>query len=54
MDQKDLQQLQAKGISQEKFEQQLAEFKTGFPFLKLEGSATIGAGIVAPTADEVE
>ena len=54
MDQKDLQQLQAKGISQEKFEQQLAEFKTGFPFLKLEGYATIGAGIVAPTADEVK
>ena len=54
MEEKDLKQLQAKGISVEKFEQQLGEFKTGFPFLKLEGSATIGAGIVAPTADEVK
>ena len=54
MEEKDLKQLQAKGISQEKFEQQLSEFKTGFPFLKLEGSATIGAGIVAPTAEEVK
>ena len=54
MTEKDLQQLQAKGISQEKLEQQLNEFKTGFPFLKLEGSATIGAGIVAPTQDEVK
>ena len=54
MEEKDLKQLQAKGISVEKFEQQLGEFKTGVPFLKLEGSATIGAGIVAPTADEVK
>ena len=54
MEEKDLKQLQAKGISVEQFEQQLGEFKTGFPFLKLEGSATIGAGIVAPTADEVK
>ncbi|MBO6234321.1 MAG: DUF4301 family protein, partial [Prevotella sp.] len=54
MEEKDLKQLQAKGISVEKFEQQLGEFKTGFPFLKLEGSATIGAGIVAPTAEEVK
>ena len=54
MEEKDLKQLQAKGISEEKFNQQLSEFKTGFPFLKLKGSATIGAGIVAPTAEEVK
>lgn len=53
LSEKDLQQLAAKGISPEKLEQQLGEFKTGFPFLKLEGPAAIGNGIVAPTADEV-
>ena len=50
---KDMQQLAAKGISQEKLEQQLGEFKTGFPFLKLEGPAAIGKGIMAPTPAEV-
>ena len=54
LSEKDLQQLAAKGITVEKFEQQLAEFKTGFPFLKLEGPAAIGKGIVAPSADEVK
>lgn len=53
LNEKDLQQLAAKGISPEKLEQQLGEFKTGFPFLKLEGPAAIGNGIVAPTAEEV-
>ena len=51
---KDLKQLAAKGITAEKLEQQLEEFKTGFPFLKLEGPAAIGNGILAPTADEVK
>ena len=51
---KDLKQLAAKGIPAEKLEQQLNEFKTGFPFLKLEGPAAIGNGILAPTADEVK
>lgn len=53
LSEKDLQQLAAKGITPEKLEQQLGEFKTGFPFLKLEGSAVIGKGIVAPSAEEV-
>ena len=54
LSEKDLQQLAAKGITVEKLEQQLAEFKTGFPFLKLEGPAAIGKGIAAPSADEVK
>ena len=54
LSEKDLQQLAAKGITVEKLEQQHAEFKTGFPFLKLEGPAAIGKGIVAPSADEVK
>lgn len=54
LSEKDLQQLAAKGITPEKLEQQLGEFKTGFPFLKLEGSAVIGKGIVAPSSEEVK
>lgn len=54
LSEKDMQQIAAKGISPEKLEQQLGEFKTGFPFLKLEGPAAIGNGIVAPTPAEVE
>ena len=41
-----------KGISEAQIERQLGEFKTGFPFLKLEAAAAIGKGIVAPTAAE--
>ena len=54
LSEKDLQQIAAKGITPEKLEQQLGEFKTGFPFLRLEGPAAIGNGIVAPDAEEVK
>lgn len=52
--QQDLKQLAQKGISEAQIEKQLGEFKTGFPFLKLEGAAAIGKGIVAPSAEEVK
>ena len=52
--QQDLKQLAQKGISEAQIERQLGEFKTGFPFLKLEGAAAIGKGIVAPSAEEVK
>ena len=48
----DKQQLAQKGISEEKLNHQLEQFKTGFPFLRLEGAAAIGKGIVAPAEDE--
>ncbi|MBQ2403565.1 MAG: DUF4301 family protein [Prevotella sp.] len=54
LSEKDLQQISAKGISPEKLEQQLNDFKKGFPFLKLEGPAAIGKGIMAPTAEDAE
>lgn len=54
LSEKDLQQLASKGITPEKLQQQLGEFKTGFPFLKLEGPAAIGNGIVAPTEEEAK
>ena len=54
LSEKDLLQLAAKGISVETLEHQLGEFKTGFPFLRLEGPASIGKGIVSPTASEAD
>lgn len=41
----DLQILKNRGISTDTVNQQLNRFKTGFPFLRLAGSATIGNGI---------
>ena len=49
LSQQDLKQIAGKGISEQQIERQLGEFKTGFPFLKLEAAAAIGKGIVAPT-----
>ena len=46
--------LSKKGISAEQVAEQLKNFKTGFPFLKVEGAATIGKGIVNPTDSEIE
>ena len=39
LSQQDLKQIAQKGITQEQIENQLNEFKTGFPFLKLEAAA---------------
>ena len=52
LSQQDLKQIAQKGITAEQIENQLNEFKTGFPFLKLEAAAGIGRGIIAPDADE--
>ena len=52
LSEKDLQQIASKGISEEKLEYQLSQFKTGFPYLKLEGPAAIGHGIMAPNEEE--
>lgn len=52
--QQDLKQIAAKGITEEKLNKQLEDFKTGFPFLKLEAAASIAHGIMAPTAEERE
>ncbi len=54
MNQQDLNQIKARGISEQQIECQLEQIKEGFPFLKLEGAAAIGKGIVAPAADEVK
>ncbi len=54
LEEKDLQQLAAKGISQQQIETQLKQFETGFPFLKLEAAASIGHGIMAPSVEEAD
>ena len=47
LSQNDLKQIAAKGISEEQINSQLANFKNGFPFLKLKAAASIEDGIVA-------
>lgn len=48
---KDLAQISAKGISADTVKAQLTQFETGFPFLKLAGSATVGHGITRLTPE---
>jgi len=50
--QDDLKQIAQKGITEEQIQTQLNEFKTGFPFLRLEAAAAIGKGVMAPDDDE--
>ena len=51
---KDLEQIKRKGISEQQIDKQLEEFKTGFPFLKLDAAASIGNGIIATSAEDVK
>lgn len=46
--------LEKKGISEEKIAEQLACFEKGFPFLQLDGAASIEKGILAPAGADVE
>ena len=46
--------LSKKGISAEVVAEQLKRFKTGFPFLKLEGAATTERGVLSPSEQEIE
>ena len=47
LSQNDLKQIAAKGITEEQINAQLANFKNGFPFLRLKAAASIEDGIVA-------
>lgn len=42
----DLRQIAQRGIAEEQVERQLEQIKEGFPFLKLQGAASVGKGIV--------
>lgn len=50
---KDLEQISEKGITQSQIERQLDEFKTGFPYLKLEAAASVGKGIKSIAAGDI-
>lgn len=50
----DRKQLAEKGISEQQIENQLQQFRQGFPFLKLRAAAAIGNGITAPTDAECQ
>ena len=51
---KDLEQIERKGITDQQIKKELEEFKTGFPFLKLDAAASIGNGIIATSAEDVK
>lgn len=51
---KDLEQIERKGISEQQIKKELEEFKTGFPFLKLDAAASIDNGIIATSAEDVK
>ncbi len=48
----DIKTLEGKGISQEELQEQIDRFKTGFPYLRLSDSATVGKGIIRLTPEE--
>lgn len=52
MEPQDLQLLASKGISEAQTQAQLKRFSTGFPFLKIVDSATVGHGIMRLSDDE--
>ena len=54
LSEKDLKQINERGITPEKLEHQLQQFKDGFPFLKLEAAAAVGNGIFAPTVEQTD
>lgn len=51
LNQNDLKQIESKGVSPETVEAQLKRFVTGFPYLKLANSATVGNGIAKLTPE---
>lgn len=52
--QEDKDLLAKKGISEQQIAEQLACFEKGFPFLQLDGAASIGKGIMAPDENELK
>ena len=52
LSQNDLKQIALKGITPEQIDVQMGEFRTGFPFLRLDAAASVGNGIVAPDVKE--
>ena len=51
--QSDLDFIQSKGIDQAVIDQQLENFKTGFPFAQVQKAATIGDGLIQVNETEL-
>ena len=51
---KDIRQMSAKGINEAQVRQQLQQFETGFPYLKIASAASVGNGIMRLSDDDVE
>ena len=51
---KDLLQIQSKNIAIETVEQQIEDFRTGFPFMSLEKAATVNDGVIRLSDEEVK
>lgn len=54
LDKKDIQLLDAKGISGEQLDRQLAMIANGFPPMHINAAATVGHGIMRPTDEEAQ
>jgi len=52
LSQKDFQQIAERGISEADVNRQLEQFRTGFPFLRIEAAASVRRGIMAVTKKE--
>ena len=52
LSQKDFQQMAERGISEADVNRQLEQFRTGFPFLRIEAAASVRRGIMAVTKKE--
>ena len=46
--------MSAKGINEAQVRQQLQQFETGFPYLKIASAASVGNGIMRLSDDDVE
>jgi len=51
---KDVKQIEERGSEVVVVEQQIANFKKGFPFLQIEEAASVGNGIIKLTDEELE
>ncbi|PLX15642.1 MAG: DUF4301 domain-containing protein, partial [Marinilabiliales bacterium] len=51
---KDIQQIEDKGLSKDKVEKQIKNFKNGFPYLNILKPATIGDGILLLNNHEIQ
>jgi hypothetical protein len=54
LNEKDLQQLKLQEVSEKKVQEQIENFRKGFPFLEISEPATVGRGIIRLECEEVD